>query len=70
MSLREFHLFFIVMAALCCLFFGVWALWTLNNGLGVAPVLLAGSIIGFLGTIVTIVYGFWYWKKKMHTIII
>jgi hypothetical protein len=61
MSLRGFHIVFIVFSTLLALGIGVWCIWVdLVEG---APVFLAGAVGSFLAAIGLIVYGVWFYRK-------
>jgi hypothetical protein len=68
MSLKSFHIFFIVMAILSSLGFALWA-FTLG---GAAP----GSAIGMMGIgsallgVALIVYGVWFVVRKGRQLIV
>lgn len=65
MSLKAFHVFFIVVSSLLTLGFGVWAVRQYSVG-GEAVNLALG--IGSLGsTVVLLVYGVWFLKKLKGT---
>ncbi len=61
MSLKAFHVVFVIVSILCCLGFGIWAIQDYaatgngtNLGLGI------GS---FAGSVVLVWYGLWFLKK-------
>jgi hypothetical protein len=61
MSLRGFHIVFIVFSTLLALGTGAWCIWVdLVEG---APVFLAGAVGSFLAAIGLIVYGVWFYRK-------
>ena len=61
MSLRGFHIVFIVFSTLLALGIGGWCIWVdLVEG---APVFLAGAVGSFLAAIGLIVYGVWFYRK-------
>jgi hypothetical protein len=61
MSLKAFHIVFIVFSTLLALALGVWCIW-INLVEGV-PVYLAGAIASFATAIGLIVYGIWFYRK-------
>lgn len=64
MSLKAFHIFFIVMAALSMAGFGVWALrgaWLQSS-----PVYAAVAALAALATVALLIYGFWFLRKLKH----
>jgi hypothetical protein len=61
MSLRGFHIVFIVFSTLLALGTGVWCIWIdLVEG---APVFIVGAISSFVAAIGLIVYGVWFYRK-------
>jgi hypothetical protein len=61
MSLRGFHIVFIVFSTLLALGVGGWCIWVdLVEG---APVFLAGAVCSFVVAIGLIVYGVWFYRK-------
>jgi hypothetical protein len=68
MSLKAFHIVFIVFSTLLALGVGGWCIWVdLVEG---APIYLAGAICSFVVAVALIIYGIWfYWKMKRLRII-
>jgi hypothetical protein len=68
MSLKVFHIVFIVFSTLLALGVGGWCIWVdLVEG---APIYLAGAICSFFVAVALIIYGIWfYWKMKRLRII-
>jgi hypothetical protein len=61
MSLRGFHIVFIVFSTLLALGTGVWCIWVdLVEG---APVFIVGAICSFVVAIGLIIYGVWFYRK-------
>ena len=61
MSLKAFHVFFVIVSVLCALGFGAWSVAAyLRTGQG--GTLLLG-IAGFLAAAALIWYGFWFLRK-------
>jgi hypothetical protein len=61
MSLKAFHIVFILFSTLLAIGCGAWCVWVdLVEG---APVYLAGAIASFVVAIGLIVYGFWFYRK-------
>jgi hypothetical protein len=61
MSLKGFHILFIILSTLLALGVGCWCIWVdLVEG---APVYLAGAIGSFIAAILLVVYGVWFLKK-------
>jgi hypothetical protein len=60
MSLKAFHILFVVLSSTLCFAFAGWALGTaggetpLYQGMGITSLALGTALI---------VYGFWFWKK-------
>jgi hypothetical protein len=61
MSLKAFHVFFVAIAILMCLSFGVWGIRTESMDNSSTP--LALGIVGFAGAAILAVYGVWMLKK-------
>jgi len=61
MSLKTFHVFFVIVSVLCALGFGAWAVsdW-LRTGSGGALLL---AILAFLAAAALVWYGFWFLRK-------
>ena len=68
MSLKGFHIVFIVFSTLLAFGIGVWCLWI--NSLGPAPSYLVGAICSFVIALALVVYGCWFWRKmkRLHLI--
>jgi hypothetical protein len=61
MSLKGFHIVFIVFSTLLALGVGLWCVWVdLVEG---APVYLAGAIASFVAAVALMVYGVWFYRK-------
>ncbi|MEY2526830.1 MAG: hypothetical protein QOE73_1601 [Verrucomicrobiota bacterium] len=61
MSLRGFHIVFIVFSTLLAIGTGVWCIWIdLMEG---APVFLVGAGFSFRAAFGLVVYGFWFYRK-------
>jgi hypothetical protein len=68
MSLKAFHIVFIIFSTLLALGTGAWCVWVdLVEG---APIYLAGAIASFGAAIVLIVYGVWFYRKMKRLRII
>ncbi len=65
MSLKGFHVFFIIVAALFCVLTAVWAFLS-SESTGVIKGF--GAFCGLAGLALT-AYGVWFVKKKSKTII-
>lgn len=64
MSLKAFHVFFILMAVLCGAFSGAWAVreYGATHDAG----LLVMAIVCFVMTAATLIYGVWFLRTKKH----
>ena len=61
MSLKGFHIVFIVFSMLLALGIGAWCVWVdLVEG---APIYLAGAICSFVVAVALVVYGVWFYRK-------
>ena len=68
MSLKGFHIVFIIFSTLLALGIGVWCVWVdLVEG---APIYLAGAICSFVVAVALVVYGVWFYRKmkRLHLI--
>jgi hypothetical protein len=68
MSLKAFHIVFIIFSVLLALGTGMWCVWV--NLVEGAPVFLAGAIAAFAVAIALIVYGIWFYRKMKRLRII
>ena len=61
MSLKAFHVFFVVVSVLCALGFGAWAVvdWMRTGRPGV----LALAILAFAAAVALVWYGLWFLRK-------
>lgn len=62
MSLKAFHILFVVFSTLLAFGCGIWCLWV-NSLSSDTHSYLAGAIFSFVAAIALIVYGCWFWKK-------
>jgi flagellar biogenesis protein FliO len=61
MSLKAFHVFFVVISTLLALGFGVWSVSEYSRtGQGGT---LAMGVASFLAAVALVVYGFWFLRK-------
>ncbi|HWN24416.1 MAG TPA: hypothetical protein VNN16_04845 [Candidatus Sulfotelmatobacter sp.] len=68
MSLKGFHIVFIIFSTLLALGIGAWCVWVdLVEG---APIYLAGAICSFVVAIALVVYGGWFYRKMKRLRII
>ena len=68
MSLKSFHVFFIVMAVLISFGFSAWAFTNGDGPLG-GSATAAGTVTAILGVVIA-VYGVWFVIKKSGRIIV
>src|SRR5215470_13044338 len=61
MSLKAFHIVFIIFSKLLALGTGVWCLWV--NLVEGAPIYVAGAVASFVVAIVLMAYGVWFYRK-------
>jgi hypothetical protein len=68
MSLKGFHIVFIIFSTLLALGIGAWCVWVdLVEG---APIYLAGAICSFVVAVALVVYGVWFYQKMKRLRII
>jgi hypothetical protein len=68
MSLKGFHIVFIIFSTLLALGIGAWCVWVdLVEG---APIYVAGAICSFVVAVALIVYGVWFYRKMKRLRII
>ncbi len=65
MSLKAFHIVFIVASSLLAFGFGAWALHECSGGTG-TPTLLALGITSLVAGVALVVYGRYFLKKLKH----
>ncbi|HEX3618934.1 MAG TPA: hypothetical protein VHU16_01035 [Candidatus Udaeobacter sp.] len=61
MSLKAFHIVFIIFSTLLALGTAAWCAWV--DFVEGAPIYLAGAIASFVVAIALMVYGFWFYRK-------
>lgn len=61
MSLKAFHIIFVIFSTLLALGVGVWCVWV--NLVEGAPVYLAGAVASFLCALALVIYGVWFYRK-------
>ena len=68
MSLKGFHIVFIIFSTLLALGIGAWCVWVdLVEG---APIYLAGAICSFVVAVALVAYGVWFYRKMKRLRII
>ena len=68
MSLKGFHIVFIIFSTLLALGIGAWCIWVdLVEG---ASIYLAGAICSFVVAVALVVYGVWFYRKMKRLRII
>jgi hypothetical protein len=67
-SLKAFHIVFIVFSTLLAVGTGVWCLWV-NLVVG-APIYVAGAVASFIVAVALMVYGVWFYRKMKRLRII
>ena len=68
MSLKGFHIVFIIFSTLLAVGIGAWCFWVdLVEG---APIYLAGAICSFVVAVALVVYGVWFYRKMKRLRII
>ena len=68
MSLKAFHIVFIVFSTLLALGTSAWCVWV--DFVEGVPIYLAGAIASFVVAIALMVYGFWFYRKMKRLRII
>ena len=68
MSLKGFHIVFIVFSTLLALGIGAWCIWV--NLVEGEPVYLAGAICSFVIALALVIYGVWFYRKMKRLRII
>ncbi|MEP6777014.1 MAG: hypothetical protein ABI944_01080 [Chthoniobacterales bacterium] len=61
MSLKGFHIVFIVFSTLLALGCGVWCIWV--DLVAGAPIYRTGAICSFVVAAAFVVYGIWFYRK-------
>ncbi|PYJ79478.1 MAG: hypothetical protein DME69_04550 [Verrucomicrobia bacterium] len=68
MSLKGFHIVFIIFSTLLALGIGASCIWVdLVEG---APIYLAGAILSLAAAVVLVIYGVWFYRKMKRLRII
>jgi len=61
MSLKGFHIVFIIFSTLLALGIGAWCVWV--DLVAGAPIYLAGAICSFVVAVALVIYGVWFYRK-------
>lgn len=61
MSLKGFHIVFVICSTLLALGTGIWCIWV-NLTFG-APVYLSGAIASLVVALGLVAYGIWFYRK-------
>ena len=68
MSLKGFHIVFVIFSTLLALGIGAWCIWVdLVEG---EPIYRSGAICSFISAAVLVVYGVWFYRKMKRLRII
>jgi hypothetical protein len=68
MSLKAFHIIFVIFSTLLALGVGAWCVWV--NLVEGAPVYLAGAVAAFASALALVIYGVWFYRKMKRLRII
>ena len=68
MSLKAFHIVFVIFSTLLALGVGAWCVWV--NLVEDAPVYFVGAIASFASALGLIIYGVWFYRKMKRLRII
>jgi hypothetical protein len=68
MSLKAFHIVFVIFSTLLALGIGAWCIWV--NLVEGAPIYLAGAIFSFVAAVALMAYGVWFYRKMKRLRII
>jgi hypothetical protein len=66
MSLRAFHIVFVTLATLFCVFLALWAFWWPGGGERDTADRFIG-VVGVLGTLGLPVYGVYFYRKARNS---
>jgi len=65
MSLKAFHIIFVTLTTLFCLFFGIWNVQQYTQ-VEASNITLAFALASFAGVLILPVYGYYFLKKLKH----
>ena len=68
MSLKAFHIVFIVFSTLLALLLGVWCVWV--NLVEGSSIYLGGAVASFAVAVALVIYGVWFYRKMKRLRII
>jgi hypothetical protein len=68
MSLKGFHIVFIIFSTLLALGIGGWCVWV--NLVEGEPIYLTGAIFSFVAAVALMFYGVWFYRKMKRLRII
>ncbi len=68
MSLKGFHIVFVVFITLLALGIGSWCVY--NDMVAGAPVYRTGAIVSYFCALVFVIYGIWFYRKMKRLRII
>lgn len=68
MSLKAFHIIFVIFSTLLALGVGGWCVWV--NLVEGTPVYLAGAVASFASAMGLVIYGVWFYRKMKRLRII
>ncbi len=60
MSIKGFHIVFVTVSTLLCLFLALWAFWWAAEA---STINYVAGTVGILGVIIMPVYGICFWRK-------
>lgn len=61
MSLKAFHIVFIIFSTLLAIAVGAWCIWV--NLVEGVPIYLVGAVAAFACAVGLVIYGFWFYRK-------
>jgi hypothetical protein len=68
MSLKGFHIVFVVFSSVLALGIGVYCIWV--DLVAGAPIYQTGAICSFVAAFALVIYGIWFWRKMKRLRII
>lgn len=61
MSLKGFHIVFIIFSTLLAFGLGIWCLWV--NHANATDAYTPGAVVAFVAALALVIYGCWFWRK-------